>query len=335
MALIAMDGFDNYSTWSNMLQRRGVLQWTTSGYTNNSIVAGRNGIGKALSCATYNNSPTASLSTAMTEGFVGMAMTGQSAVYFIDGISGTTQCSITFDGTYGKITAANGSGAQIGQSAVNAFNPSLFSFFEFHVAIGSAGTLEVRVDNAPVLSLTGVNTKNASASTFSAVKMGNGTVDDFRINDTTTGPGAYPNKSWLGDLRVVDLSAISNASVAWTPLTGANWQQIAEALFDGDTSYNATTAVGAQDIFNFAALASTIDQIVGVQVMGAYRENDASTHTIAQHLSIGGTDHVGTASQLAVTYAFLADLYPVNPTTNASWTLADVNAILAGYQLAS
>ena len=34
-------------------------------------------------------------------------------------------------------------------------------------------------------------------------------------------------------------------------------------------------------------------------------------------------------------YSFITDLFPVNPATNAAWTLADINALLAGYSLAS
>lgn len=334
MALIAFDGFDNYATAAEVNQRRGALQWSGGG----GLVTGRNGLGKALVAGeSADGSVTcfASINANLSAGYFGMAMSGSFTIEIIDGTTSTTQCYLNFSSIYGTITAYNGSGSQIGQSLPNAFNGSLESFFEFHVVVGASGTLEVRVDNAPALTLDGVNTQHSSAGTFSAVGIGSSFVDDFRINDTTTGPGAYPNNSWLGDLRVIDLQAISNGSVAWTPLTGTNWQEIAETLFDGDTSYNSTTTVGAEDLLNFSALANTIDQIVGVQLMGAYRENDASTHTVAQHLSIGGTDYAGTARQLAVTYAFLTDLYPVNPATNASWTLADVNSILAGYALAS
>jgi hypothetical protein len=335
MALIAMDGFDNYSGGSDMASRVGALQWSTGGGGGIWIYSpGRFG-GRYLSGANV----IASLSATMSAGYVGFAVMSSSNIYVIDGKTGTTQCWFSLDATYGYVSAYNAAGTLVAQSPANTYNGNVWQFVEFYVSIGTSGAMAMRLNNVPIFSVTGVNTQKSANGTFSALQLNNGgqlaSFDDFRINDTTAGPGAYPNNSWMGDLRVVDLAPISNSSVAWTPLTGANWQEVSEATFDGDTSYNSTITVGAKDLFNLAALANTIDQIVGVQLMGAYREADASTHTIAQHLSVAGADYAGTPRALSKAYSFITDLFPVNPATNAAWTLADINALLAGYALAS
>jgi hypothetical protein len=164
---------------------------------------------------------------------------------------------------------------------------------------------------------------------------GGALIDDFRYNDTTTGPGTYPCNAWMGDLRVATLFAISNNAVTWTPLAGANWQEISETAFDGDTTYNSTATNGNEDLFNFGTLQSVINEIVAVQLVGGYREADAGGHTITQQLKVGGTDNAGATIGLTTGYQFFADLFPVNPTTGASWSLSDVNGMEAGYKAVS
>ena len=77
------------------------------------------------------------------------------------------------------------------------------------------------------------------------------------------------------------------------PLAETNWEEVSETAFDGDTSYNSTSTLGDEDLFNMGTLDAVIDEIVAVQIVGGYREADAGAHTFTQQLKIGGVDNAG------------------------------------------
>jgi hypothetical protein len=359
MALKAFEGFDHYGQGTDIFLRTGALQWSQGGYTDTlALVApGRGGFGKALQFsftvnafhqpssglyATFNSNYGAALFAfalefgANTAGFL---------IGLIDPLAGDApQVTLGLDPASGTITLYSGSytGTVLATSEPNAFNGAVYQMYEVSASIAATGgTLAVRVANQQVLTYSGDTKSTANASFGGILLQGESTnylttgsvlIDDFRYNDTATGPGAYPCNSWMGDLRVAPLFPVGNGSVAWTPLANTNWQEVSETAFDGDTSYNSTSTNGATDWFNFGTLAAVIDEIVAVQIVGAYRETDAGGHTIAHQISAGGTAHAGATLAIGTGYQFFSDIWPVNPTTDISWSLADVNAMQAGYE---
>lgn len=352
MALRGMDGFDHYATQDDLFSRRGALQWSAPA----SLAAatfntpGRGGFGKSMGLngyasnilgpflATFDaNYSTLRIGCALR--FVAGANLGIDIGAF-DPIANALQCRISLS-TSGIIRAFDGAGTQIGISANNAFTPVAWSFVEIAFSIGHSGAIEVQIDGATVLSVTG-DTQHTANATLGAVQfsvpggsLGQIEIDDFRYSDTVIGPGTYTCDSWLGDLRVATLAPNTDASVAWTPLAGANWQEVSELTFDGDASYNSTSTPGAEDLFSLTALTATITQVIGLQLTGAYRATDASPHSITQQISSGGSEITGPAHTLAMAYQFFSDLYPVNPVSGVSWTLGDVHDLLVGYVAAS
>ena len=352
MSVIATEGFDHYSAQSDLWLRSGALQWTTA---NNSFVTwsivtpGRGGLGACLqgSSGAVNPSLTGSFNVNLAAAFFGFGMTFTNSaadvtVELLDPLaSSTPQLMLAFTASTGTIQLTRG-GTVIETSAPNAFNASVWEFVEVGATInGTSGSLVLQVNNATVLSYSG-NTQVSSNASFGAVRItgipntGGMTVslDDFRWNDTTTGPGTYPCNGFMGDLRVVPLYPTANSAVTWTPLTGANWQEVSETAFDGDTSYNAASTVGDEDLFTMGSVPSAAT-VIAVSLIGAYRSGDATAHTLTQQLSVGGTDNAGAVQTLALGYQFVSDVFPVNPTTAASWAAADVNTMLAGYKVAS
>lgn len=356
MVILATEGFDHYSTMADATTKIGNLGWTDdAGCT--IVTPGRAGLGKCCSIPTTNNfgqSVFAAFHLNQATYFFGFAIkigSGNPNAFMVtmyDPIGfGTVQCSVLFNMLAGQITLYRGQagvGTILAVSSPASYAFTDWTFLEFAVTISTTvGSIAVRINNAPAVSIANVNTQAGTNTTFGAVALtnivfgGSGPIliDDFRYNDTTTGPGIYPTNSWLGDLRVATLFAISNSSVTWTPLAGTNWQEISEVAFDRDTTYNSTNVPGNEDLFNFGPLAAVIDEIVSVSLVGGYREEDAGGHTLQQQLKTGGTDHAGTVYPLGTGYQMLTDIWPVNPTTGASWTLTDVNTLIAGYTAVS
>lgn len=357
MTLRATEGFDHYSSIADMVLRVGALQWTTTGGASwSTTTPGRGGYGACLS--SQNGTVQGTFNVNLVSGFFGFGLTFGTAtssmtLELLDPISLATQLMFVFVASTGMIqlyrngpTADatgryNYGGAVIASSEPNAFNASVWAFYEVGATIDpAAGSLSLRVNGSTVLSYSG-NTQNSGNSSFGGVRFScnpnNDTylqLDDFRYNDTTVGPGTYPCNGFMGDLRVVPLYPTANSAVTWTPLTGENWQEVSETAFDGDTSYNATSTVGDEDLFTMGSVPSAAT-VIAVSLIGAYRSGDATAHTLTQQLSVGGTDHAGAVQTLALGYQFVSDVFPVNPTTAASWAAADVNTMLAGYKVAS
>lgn len=138
-------------------------------------------------------------------------------------------------------------------------------------------------------------------------------------------------------------ASLSASSTGTQPITGAatilpafqNWQQVDERQMDGDLTMNFSATPGQEDRFNFMALQSTLDFMVGVQPVGAYRKDDAGPRVIKNVLKSASTEVLGSTFSVPDSYQFRGDIFPVDPNTGASWTIAAINALKAGYNLVS
>jgi hypothetical protein len=350
MALVAFEGFDHYAANNpgDLLNRRGALQWTGAA---GSFVAGRVGSGLALQIIQGNVS--AALALAQASGFIGFGLIiggGTSFANFLinDFSGGSAQLGVVFNTLLNRVEVWRGpvSGAPLWVSANNVFSAGIWYYFEIGMTIHpTAGAIEIRLNGQTVLSLSGINTRASANSQFDGFTFFTGfatasqvlTIDDLYLCDATTGPGPYAFNSFVGDVRVATLNPIgAGGATSWTPLSGANWQQVAEAYADGDTSYNATLTPGAQDLFAFADLPATISAVLAVQVSTSARKDDAGTHLLTQQVLSGATLASGTALSLPSGYVYLNDLWVTDPDTALSgWTIGAVNALQAGYVLTS
>lgn len=360
MALIAFDGFDNYSTSNatDLLNRRGGgFQWNYIGFASpgNIVTPGRGGFGSMLQL--FTNALIGTLTTALSIGFFGVAakINGLSTtVYaqypsfaFGDSIGGLVeQVTIVMNLVSGGFDIwrgpGGGSGAVlIGTSQNNAFTTGVWNYIEILAGIdASAGAITINCNGQNVCTLSGLNTQVTSRANFDTITISAGTltfdIDDFYVADTTTGPGLITFASFAGDVRVATQQPISNgASTQWTPLTGTNWGEVSEVHNDGDTSYNSTTTINNKDLFHFAALAATITSVLAVQIVGSYRKDDAGVHTMEQHLVSSSTEVAGVTQFVPLGYVYFDDLWTVDPNTAAAWTITAVNALQAGYKLLS
>ncbi len=342
MGLIVYDGFDKYNTIADMQQRFGVLQY--SNVQGGSFIGpGRAGYGKYY----YSGGNwTAGLSLPKPLLTAGIAVNSnaynpQFNFNFLDMFTGDVQASFLVKPDSGLIQLLDANGTVV-QSALNSIGVNGWYFMEMQVGIGKAtgsvqGTAALRINGETLASFPdiggGINTQlsaNASASGFQYA--GNDRLfDDLYLADGSVGPGSYPNNSTLGDVRTATLFPISNSSVQWTPLTNTNWQEVSEAAMDSDVSYNFTATAGAQDTFNFGVLDVDVNRVLGLQLTVALRKEDAGARTVAPVIVIGGTNYVGTPVSVDVSYLYITSIWVVNPSTNASWTAAQIDALIAGY----
>lgn len=359
--LLGFDGFDHQDRAEDFVTRTGTMAYggrtvISEGGGDRPFLGGRTGFGQSLRLQSDSRlaAVVTSASATLISGCGALGLTpGDNtgfAIGFYDYAASLPQCFVYFDGMSGAVIAYRNVGqfdeTIIGHTDNNVFDVSTWQFCEVKATIHSTvGTITVHINGQEVLALTGLDTQNSTNASAdgvdvfqfstdrSALTAGAVAIDDFYVCDTTVGPGSFPCDDILGDLTVVTLNPTGNDSVQWTPVTGANWQEVGEIIFDGDNSYNYTITAGDEDRFTFAALLNTLTSVVAVQVTGAYRKDDATTHTLEQRLTSSSTTANGATLSLSTTWQYIADLFVQDPNGSIDWTATAVNLLRAGYKL--
>ena len=115
-------------------------------------------------------------------------------------------------------------------------------------------------------------------------------------------------------------------------VTLTNYQTLMED--DADTlSYNTSSTLNAQDLYNVGPSMSTAATIYAVQVSGCYKKDDANVRTVANLVKSSTTQAQGTNATLGADYAYKHDLWVQNPATSTEWTASEVNAAQIGYKI--
>jgi hypothetical protein len=355
MAVKVWDGFDHYKQTADLQSRSGFLQYgVVQGIL--SFVPGFNG-GNAVSITALNANQAlpAIFSQRVASAFIGNRVNFQGnygcIFEFFDSVSATVQVSVQFNMNNFSIQIYRGDptfGTLLFTTGNNVWSPNATSFIEIWPVIDpSTGSVNVWLNGVNVASITGVNTRN-SANTWwdtliwcpikPASVAGSCTivVDDLYYGDTTTGPGAHPCNTPLGDCGTYTVFPVGNDSVQFAPLASTNWQEVSEVAMDSDTTYNFDSTVGHEDRFNMGTLPATIALIYGVQVTGAYRKDDAGARSIKQGLKSGSTETYGSTYALGESnYVYYTDPWILDPNTSANWTLVAFNAAKAAYNVAA
>lgn len=208
MTLLFMDGFDHYST-ADITKK-----WDSRVSSSNSGIypdAGRRGGG---AFQIVNEAEVVKLFPATTTVIVGAALssagfpaspaTNTGFIRFKD--STTTHVSVhpMSDGSLrvyrGDVTTL------LGSTATGVISTAGYQYIEAKVTIDdTAGAVELRVNGVTVLSLTGIDTRNAGNASCNSVRVGGtfgsnvvGYVDDLYICDAS---GSI-NNDFLGDIRI-------------------------------------------------------------------------------------------------------------------------------------
>jgi hypothetical protein len=123
----------------------------------------------------------------------------------------------------------------------------------------------------------------------------------------------------------------AGASSGWTPSAGSNYQNVDEQPNDGDTTYNSTTTVGAEDTYACPASVPAGCAVYAVAVEADVRKDDAGTNDADALLRSGGVNYAsGSPLSLTTQYQRLTRIWKTDPATGAQWTVANANASQPG-----
>lgn len=361
MALLFMDGFEGYSSSSDL------ALFNSSNSTRYSSFSSLSNM--SINSTTYRTTqPTAGNSRSLymsysigndphgvvsypnsAEIIVGFGLrfnTAANTICFakIAGTGPTTTQGVAFgyNSSTGQITAnipnSLGLSTTLG-TATGSYSLGVWYFIEIRVKVGNpSGEVQIRINGSDVLNLTGVNTATGSLTAYQSFLFRadypdlTWFMDDLYICDTT----GTVNNTFLGPISVYALSPVANGSSTQLTPTGAasNWEAVDEASRD-TTTYVETNTTGHKDYYGFEALPAGVTTINGVAVKAINTTIDNGGRKVKLNIK-NGANTIGTATARILSLGswlydyFLSETAP----DGSAWTKASVESSEAGVEAA-
>jgi len=325
MSIVWVDGFDLYHSSNLPLSTRYALNLSPS------LQTGRFS-GQCLQCSSTNDIANLSLPSATDTITLGMALRidgsqGGLTKFVEFKNSGSVIFTLAYNASTGTLAVYRGDNSNLlGSSPV--FPTTTWQYVELSVTRnGSTGTVDLKIDGASVLSLTGQNTGSSAIDNISLRGLGGNTkFDDLYVVNSITS---------LGECRVTTL--VPNADTAdkdWAANSGSNnYDRVNQAPADGDTTYISSSNVGDIDLYDMGALGFTPAQIHAVQTAIVARKDDATLRQVRAKLKSGSTTADGGDHTLGTSYNTFRELLTQDPDTSAAWSASGVNAVQVGVEL--
>lgn len=345
MALLFMDGMDNYSSYTQLTMKYSVVS-----SANYSTTGGRWG-GGAFEISDYGSSSKLNaglLPTIAAGSWMHFAVwvkpdtsAHSSSNSVLMGFKSTTNNTIGIGliGQYPCVYAYNSSAASALQtfSGGDPFIMNTWSHVEGAFTIAdSGGRMKVWINGGLVVDFTGDTAVISDARTIDRffccdATTFNGTwYDDLVVWDESGSDFAYTQ---LGSHRISTLRPSgAGSNTGWTPNTGANYAAVDDAPYhDSDTTYVESATVGDKDSYACGNLSYTPADVFAVNVC-ARSKDLGTTSTIKPLIKSGSTEATGAARTTSAAYANKEDFFVLDPDTGVAWTPAGVDALEIGFQ---
>jgi len=204
----------------------------------------------------------------------------------------------------------------------------------------ATGTEVVGCTSGTTLTSSFSSPPSLSASTKYWIGFINDTAINLQMSDTHNLGCSKTNTYASGPPNPAGTMTFSQGSyLIWGNVssTGANYYEVDINPPPGDLSYVASSTVSNQDLYSFAALSTTPQNIYTMAVKGYIRKSDTGARTVSVVTSSSGSSSTGSNSGVtpATSYAWIDSFFDTDPHTSAAWTQTGLNAATSGVEVAS
>lgn len=221
-------------------------------------------------------------------------------------------------------------GGAVGTGTIPIIYNTWYLIEVYYKVADSGGRFVVKIDGVTDIDYTG-DTKPSTQTTIDNVYHSTPTnghafyIDDLALNDTS---GASDN-SWCGDGNIVALVPNGDASVQWTPSTGAdNYAMVDEVPADNDTTYVESSTNGHKDYYDLTDFDGAGKTIRRIWVEARARDTVAEADGVKLGVKAGATESLSAAKSLSTSYTRqIGDDLVANPDDSAEWGDADLDAL--------
>lgn len=341
MAIIFLEGFEQYPAGANPGEMAGAGWQGPSGFTANLTITVGSRFGSYGHAYTANFSsisiyrPVAPV-TEFTMGFahrVNQSLAGHQIVSFKD--TAVNQVNLVTTAT-GEIQVRMNT-VELDVTSGLGLLTDIWYFIEckFKIDNGS-GTYEVHVDGLQVLVGSGVDTQNTVNNTINQVWLQSSSTqrnewDDIYFLDVS----GSDNTGILGDCRVETIFPDADGNETdFTPSAGANWENVDDGLVpDFDSTYNSSATATDRDLYGFAALTGDVGTVFGVEAMMYVRKEEAGFREVKVIARSNGTEISGPVTTLGTNFVYKQHVMENDPDGGVDWNEASVNAAEFGIEI--
>jgi hypothetical protein len=236
----------------------------------------------------------------------------------------------------GEITVVNDDSTTLGTTSGAGITTGTWQYVEIKVKTHvSAGTIDIRVNEIPVLSATGKKTKCHSNSYSDVFGFGGIDGTHFCLTDLyfldTSGTA---NNNFLGNMQVTCVRPNSaGSSTQFTPDSGSNYSRVNEAVCGDNSNYVEGSTPGHKDLYNYEAVPPA--NIYGVMACTDCRETDASPFSLVTVCKSGATESNDSAQSIGTTdFVTKVRVIENDPNTSAAWSKTNLDAAQFGVKVA-
>lgn len=337
MALLYIEGYDD-DQWQERIEQAG------GSVTNPATIDGRFGglarrynDGNRRDVYPVDNPDTVIVGVAFCRNDPNTGRDDDNGIVFMHDTSGD-QCVMNWTSD-GKIQFYRGN-TLLGQTDPGVLPLDAWVYVEMKVTVDpSAGAIALRVNGAtpPGWSdLTGINTSAVGDGQLDEIRftgLRQWFGDDLYIADTTGGV----NDDFLGDVRVETLYPSGNGTNS--SLVGSdgnsvdNYALVDEAGTPNDSDYVGSGTDLDADTYAYQDLSTAIGEVFGVLVSSRLQKTDAGAISAGDLHLRGATTSGGPSHVLSASWQAHRTIWDKDPSDDAAWTIAKVNASEFGIEV--
>ena len=249
----------------------------------------------------------------------------------------------TGDAIGGKIRLGTGGGFHLTNSAntstsvTSSNNICDNNWHWIEIRFKTTGTNTISIYDNTSLVLNAV-TGNISTSTdhisFTGSANATMTLDDIMVFDDVVG-GPVLSSHPLGPRQITTGRPDGDSAITFVPSTGSlNYALVDEQTFDS-ADYVESGTTGDQDLYDYAAIATTIASITDVGLNSVLVNPNPGTINFQNACKSGGNTTLGTSTITPTTsYVTRQTSYGVDPATSAAWAnIAAINSAQFGIKV--
>jgi len=340
MALLFMEGFENYSTVTELYQDPRFFSDFNGGdpVFESGRVSGQSlrfdNDGESVGCYLPQDS------TATIYGGFGFKYVQTNIVQIIsfsDSSNGEI-FDIEFVVSGPTVTLAIKNGATT-LAETSPLSASTWYHIGFKVLMSdTVGTAAIYVDGVLDDSNTGLDTSANGSTAVNRFAFHGGVNHDINFDDVYIGDDSGSDMTDIvGDLFIEQLVPDGvGSSTQFTPSVGSNYQNVDDTTPDDDTTYNESSTSGHKDLFTAANLSQPVNTVYAVQISSKFNKQQAGTRTFRNKVLSNVTEGNGaTVGMRYQSYSYKTDLFENDPDTSSAWTESGVNAMEVGYEVVS
>lgn len=281
--------------------------------------------------------------------FTSTAPMGQSNLVILGLVrSGVLELVVTVNATgFIELRRTSPTGTLLGTSSGHA--PLAITTWR-HIALkatlhSSTGSAEVRLDDVPMITVSGVSTSVTTGS-VTAIRMAAGgttagsgvAFDDLYVCDGVDGTATdgRANNDFLGDVKIASIFPSSDGDLSqWTPSTGTNHSATVDEVPVNTTDWNAAATAGLRDLYQHTDLPAAAVAVLAIRGGFYAQKTDAGAASVKHLVKENSVVTAGSTKALSTTYAgYWSEILKLKPSNGTVFAVSDVNAMQAGVESA-